>query len=250
MMIQKIDHQVQHETVWHSHQDGQLYWLSKGIILVETSDSQWPMTPGTLGWIPANSRHKAHTLADVDGWIVRVAQDIGSHYPNNPRVFGVDSFCHALLKKIVYHPRVSYPKHLLEYLLEIIGYELDVSRNIKFELPLPYDRRARKMAEFLIGQPSNISTQAQLANCFGLSTRTLSRVFTKETGLTFTQWRQQARLINSMQWLLDDEPIYDVAVKSGYGNVSAYISAFKRNFNETPGQFKRNSLGKNQVIRH
>ena len=53
-----------------------------------------------------------------------------------------------------------------------------------------------------------------------------------------------------MQWLLDDEPIYDVAVKSGYGNVSAYISAFKRNFNETPGQFKRNSLGKNQVIRH
>ncbi|MFC3025369.1 helix-turn-helix domain-containing protein [Vibrio zhugei] len=93
----------------------------------------------------------------------------------------------------------------------------------------------------LLSEPEKIPTQQTLSHRFGISTRTLSRIFIKETGMTFNQWRQLAKLITSMQWLLDGMSIQNVAERSGYSNVSAYISAFKQWFAETPGQFKKSA---------
>ncbi|MGO1297939.1 MAG: AraC family transcriptional regulator [Vibrio sp.] len=238
-MIEKLQHDVKHETSWHIHCEGQLYWLTKGIILVETIDAQWPMTPGTLGWIPANCKHRAHALTNLEGWLIHVAMD--SAYPVHPSVFVMDTFCHALLDKLTHCSQDTFPDIYLSYMVEIIGHELCQSHDTKLAIPMPVDRRARKIAEHLLSQPEQIANRQQLTQRFGISTRTLSRIFIKETGLTFNQWRQLAKLITSMQWLLDGMSVQDVAERSGYSNVSAYISAFKQWFAETPGQFQKSS---------
>ena len=68
----------------------------------------------------------------------------------------------------------------------------------------------------------------------GASERTLSRRFTEETGLTFTEWRTQARLIAALPRLAHGAAVANVALEVGYANPSAFIAAFRRVFGVTP----------------
>lgn len=67
--------------------------------------------------------------------------------------------------------------------------------------------------------------------------RTLSRRFVSETGFTFTQWRQQARVLRALERLADGVTVTAVALDLGYDNVSAFIDMFRRTLGTTPGQY-------------
>jgi AraC-like DNA-binding protein len=69
--------------------------------------------------------------------------------------------------------------------------------------------------------------------------RTAARLFVKETGLTFGEWRQQLRLLIGMQWLSQGQGVTAVALGVGYQDVSAFITAFKRAFGATPARYFR-----------
>jgi AraC-like DNA-binding protein len=66
------------------------------------------------------------------------------------------------------------------------------------------------------------------------SERRLSRRFVEETGLTFTEWRTQARLIAALPLLADGAAVANVALGVGYSTPSAFIAAFHRGFGVTP----------------
>lgn len=87
--------------------------------------------------------------------------------------------------------------------------------------------------------------QTQLAHQWGISVRNLSRLFHQETGLIFSRWRQQAKILSSLQWIFAGLPANEVTCLSGYSNVSSYIEIFRERFGETPGQFKE--TGKSSV---
>jgi len=105
-------------------------------------------------------------------------------------------------------------------------------------LTLPVDRRAGNVANQLLKSPACELAQPQLAQQWGLSVRSLSRLFTQQTGLSFSQWRQQAKVVTSLQWVLAGLPVSEVALRSGYSNVSAYIDVFRQRFGKTPGQLQ------------
>ncbi|MNH36152.1 Regulatory protein SoxS [compost metagenome] len=69
--------------------------------------------------------------------------------------------------------------------------------------------------------------------------KTIQRLFRKETGMTFGQWRQQARLMQALERIALGERIIDVAGALGYDSPSAFASMFKRQFGTTPSQFFR-----------
>ena len=73
----------------------------------------------------------------------------------------------------------------------------------------------------------------------GVSARTVQRLFRRETGLTFGQWRQQARLLFALQRLARGDRIIDVALDSGYASQSAFAAMFRRHFGEPPSSFYR-----------
>ncbi|SJN55220.1 AraC-like ligand binding domain protein [Vibrio ruber DSM 16370] len=70
MDVSPLNHRQRHETPWHAHPTGQLYWLQRGMIIIETDTAQWPITPGSVGWIPEHCSHKATILAAVQGFIL------------------------------------------------------------------------------------------------------------------------------------------------------------------------------------
>jgi AraC-like DNA-binding protein len=65
----------------------------------------------------------------------------------------------------------------------------------------------------------------------------LTRLFIKETEMTFRQWRQQARLIEALKLLAKGTSVKEVAFDVGYESVSAFIYMFKKSLGSTPGNF-------------
>ncbi|MHC0025517.1 helix-turn-helix domain-containing protein [Enterobacter vonholyi] len=103
------------------------------------------------------------------------------------------------------------------------------------QLKLPEDRRARNVANVLSKKTGYLLNQTQLAQKWGISALSLSRLFHHETGLTFSLWRQQAKIHLSFQWSFAGLSVNEAAYLSGFSNVSVYIEVFRERFGKTPG---------------
>ncbi|EML9832413.1 AraC family transcriptional regulator [Citrobacter freundii] len=230
----RIEYDVMHSTEWHKHESGQLFWLSQGLMIIETELVQWVVTPGTVGWFPANLYHRARSSGAVSGKCLYPEPSSSIYFPVCSGVYGADTFILQLLERLCRNRPVDYT----DSLLKVLTFELNLLPELPLQLTLPEDRRARNVATELLKNPECALNQTQLAHQWGISVRNLSRLFHQETGLTFSQWRQQAKILSSLQWIFAGLPIKEVACLSGYSNVSSYIEIFRERFGKTPGQFK------------
>ncbi|MCE0495064.1 AraC family transcriptional regulator [Vibrio salinus] len=238
MYVEALNHHQGYETSWHEHPTGQIFWVNSGVVLVKTGYEQWPVTPGTLGWIPKKLSHKAKFLAEVQGYVIHFSHEDNLVCPEQPGIYPMAPFIQSLLHKTTCIGDEESFRDYAMHITALVGYEIAKLKELPVGLPFPSDRRARNIADELLQSPSNHMTQEQLANKWGLSVRTLSRIFITQTGLTFSQWRQQSKVLMSLQWLQKGLLISEVAELSGYNNISAYIDAFRQRFGETPGKFQ------------
>jgi AraC-like DNA-binding protein len=104
-------------------------------------------------------------------------------------------------------------------------------------LPLPRDERARRVADELLADVTDTRSLAEWGAACGASARTLARLFTSETGMTFAQWRTNARLAAALRLLAAGESTARAASAVGYANPSAFVAAFRREIGTTPGAY-------------
>jgi AraC-like DNA-binding protein len=64
-------------------------------------------------------------------------------------------------------------------------------------LPLPQDNRLRQIYQSLEQHPEQQTTLNHWSEKFGVTEKTLSRLFLRDTGLTFRAWRQRLRLLGA-----------------------------------------------------
>ena len=89
--------------------------------------------------------------------------------------------------------------------------------------------------------PGGTQSFERLARSSGASVRTLTRLFRRETGLTFMRWRQQARLMEALRRLARGDPITVVALDLGYATSSAFTYMFRRALGVPPSRFYASS---------
>ncbi len=118
----------------------------------------------------------------------------------------------------------------------------DQLRALKAEplhLPMPSDRRLRKITDGLTGNPADGRTLGDWARSAGASERTLARHFRRETGMTFGSWRQRLRLLTAIASLAEGRPVTAVAYDLGYESPSAFVAMFRRELGTPPGRYMR-----------
>ncbi|MGF6802828.1 AraC-like DNA-binding protein [Paraburkholderia youngii] len=103
----------------------------------------------------------------------------------------------------------------------------------------PRDPRAQRIAEALSANPAQSLVLDELAAAAGVTARTAARLFAKETGQTFGQWRQQLRLLAALEHLGAGESVTQVALEVGYNDVSSFIAVFRDAFGDTPARYFR-----------
>jgi len=114
--------------------------------------------------------------------------------------------------------------------------QLAIAPEADLMLRLPRDKRIQSICRYLQGHPRSQKNLQQWASRLGVSTRTLSRQFVKETGMGFRQWRQRLRLLAALPMLENGHRVTDVALAAGYETLSAFSAAFKAQFGSTPAE--------------
>jgi AraC-like DNA-binding protein len=121
--------------------------------------------------------------------------------------------------------------------MRLILDELRALPMLPLHLQMPSDPRLRPICERLQRQLDDPTTLTEWARLVAVDVKTVQRLFVKETGMTFGQWRQQARLLRALELLANGEKVIDVALELGYDSPSAFGTMFRRQFGRAPSQF-------------
>jgi AraC-like DNA-binding protein len=85
-----------------------------------------------------------------------------------------------------------------------------------------------------VQKPDIHATIDEWSTALGMSRRSFTRRFKRETGLSFVAWRQQACLLCAMPRLAGGEAVTSVALDMGYENPAAFTLMFRRVFGSSP----------------
>jgi AraC-like DNA-binding protein len=96
--------------------------------------------------------------------------------------------------------------------------------------------RVTRTASQLLASDATPSLAA-VARAVGLGVRTLERRFHAETGLTPGRWRQQSKLLASLELIALGEPVKAAAAAAGFASASAYVAAFRKMFGVAPARY-------------
>ena len=106
-------------------------------------------------------------------------------------------------------------------------------------MPIPLDPRLARICAAVIADTSSDLTLDDWADRSGLSRRTLTRMFRRETGQSFSAWRQRVRLLEALARLGAGESVTNVALDVGYDSPSAFTAMFRRELGAAPRRYLR-----------
>ncbi|WP_170931262.1 helix-turn-helix domain-containing protein [Aeromicrobium sp. PE09-221] len=103
----------------------------------------------------------------------------------------------------------------------------------------PRSPAACGVARELLRDPGHPLGLGEFALREGISTRTLQRQFTSETGLTFRAWRNRLRIAAAAALLGSGHSVAETARRCGYGTLSSFSRAFSQQAGLSPRQYRR-----------
>lgn len=85
----------------------------------------------------------------------------------------------------------------------------------------------------------HIKSTAEVAKRFYISQTTLERLFKKHLNITPSSYIDMKRLAFAKRLLLQDKTVLEACLESGFPDYSHFIAKFKRQFGQTPLQYKK-----------
>jgi AraC-like DNA-binding protein len=222
----------------HSHEKAQLFYAIAGEVVVEVDTHSWVLPPLSAVWIPGGTTHASHYGGPAKVGFLYMEPRL---VPSMASV-GIPLFLSPLLRELLtrmFSEGVTLtpnePRHVRLFgvlLDELVSLE---NASTATALRTPRDPRLRRLVNALMKDPGSKMTTDAWAVRFGMSQRTLSRLFRKELGRSFAQVREQIQINHALRRLETGLTVSNVAFELGYESASAFIAMFKRNTGETPG---------------
>lgn len=220
----------------HAHPWPQVVFAERGALAVFVADRQWIVPTHRALWVPSGMAHVVESVGEVWLRTLYLRPTSGVRSAQGICVLDVGPLLRELILESVRRGAVDEDGPQL-HLVGLLEDQLDRASTMKLALPLPKDLRARRVAERALANLQQAKTLANLADGCGASPRTLERLFLAETGLSFGQWRQQARLQFAIRRLAESAEVATVALECGYASVSAFVSMFRQALGDTPGRY-------------
>jgi len=221
----------------HNHSKHQLIYAVKGVMVVQAEIGRWVVPPTRGIWMQAGMTHEIRCIEEVHMRSLLVAPDAATRLPAETRTVGISPLLRELIRAAVdiQQPYVASSRD--GRVMRLILDELRALPVLPLHLQMPSDPRLLHICERLQRQLNDSSTMADWGKRLAVDVKTIQRLFVKETGMTFGQWRQQARLLRALELLAGGEKVIHVALALGYDSPSAFATMFRKQFGQTPSQF-------------
>lgn len=223
-------------TGWHQHPRAQLLFAVQGAMLVETRGQRWTVPPLRALWIPPGIDHAVTMRGHVAMRTLYVVAELGASLPATCVALEVTPLMRELITRATDAPVLYDDAGPDGLVMKLLIAELARLPVLPISLPLPLQPDLAQSCERLLADLGGDHTLADQAAQLGVSPRTLARRFLSQTGLTFGQWRQRARLLEAVHRLSDGAPVTVVALDLGYDSPSAFTAMFRKALGMTPSE--------------
>lgn len=223
----------------HIHRRGQLLHATSGVMRVETEDAAWILPPARAIWLPPQLPHKVTMRSKVEMRTVYIDEALCEALPRQPVYAEISGLLRELILALLEEP-ADYGEHDRGGdIARLILTELSRLDERRYDVPMPRDDRALRVARALLDDPSIDRDLDRWADQAGASRRTLARLFRLETGLGFAEWRARLRAIDGLARLSDGASVAETAASVGYASASAFSAMIRRTLGNPPRRLTR-----------
>jgi AraC-like DNA-binding protein len=221
----------------HRHMKGQVLLVQRGALSCEVEGGLWIVPPRSAVWIPGGALHAIKATGELEGFAAFVDPAVGRGLPEVCCAVSVTPLLRELLVRAAHLPALYEEGGGESRLVAVLLDELAAAEVEDLHLPMPADSRLRRIVDLMMASPAERRTLDGWAKRAGLSERTLARLISRETGMSFGRWRQQLGVMLAVKWLAGGASIQQVAADLGYGSVPSFVTMFRKVLGTSPGRY-------------
>ena len=225
----------------HQHSTGQMVFATQGVMLIKTALGRWTVPPQRALWIPPQEPHAIEMLTETHMRTVYF-------YPNF--IAGCSAFTQhnevhvvvasAMIKELVLGLfDTEHSDDMRALMAKLLLHALVETAYLPTYLPMPADEKIRNALSILMAKNDWQQSLDEVSARSHMSSRTFTRRFTSEVGISFRDWRQRARLVKSLDLLALNQSTKAIAHIIGFASSAAYCAAFREIFDCTPSEFRK-----------
>lgn len=225
------------ETPEHTHSTGQLILALKGAVTCQVPGFLWIVPPECAVWIPDAILHNCRMTASASVCFLFVKRGVAS-LPEHPCTIEIS----PMIREMILHlaeagQRPGNAKNNEVLVMQVLIGELETMPVTRFCLPMSANPKLKTIMDTLVSNPAERSTLSDWAARVAMSERSLARLISLETGMTFGHWRRQLHLLVALRFLAEGTAVQNVSENLGYGSVTAFITMFKKALGTTPSRY-------------
>ncbi len=221
----------------HRHKKGQMLLVQRGALSCEVEGGLWVVPPRSAIWIPGGALHAIKATGPLEGYNAFVDPDVGKHLPQTCCAVSVTPLLRELLTRAAHLPYLYEEGGSNTRLVAVLLDELAAAPIEDLHLPMPTDPRLRRIVDEMMASPANRGTLESWSRHAGMSERTLLRLISRETGMSFGRWRQQLNVVLAVKWLAGGASIQQVTGDLGYESVPRFVTMFRKALGTSPGRY-------------
>ncbi|UYO94602.1 AraC family transcriptional regulator [Pollutimonas sp. M17] len=227
----------------HSHEMGQLKFALSGVMVVASTEGHWVVPPTRALWLAPNVRHRVRMLGKVRLRSVFVNPQYPHGLPERSCLLPATPLFREVITEVAGSTSKALLNRRTRLLMDLLLEELTEEPATPLHLPAPRDHRLARICTHIQEHLDDMKTLREWSKELGYDQRTLHRLFIQELGMSFLQWRQQAKLLAALEWLAEGRQVLGIALDLGYQTQSAFTAMFRRNLGITPSDFVRSMAG-------
>jgi len=234
----------------HKHNKHQVYYVENGIAFFNTPTNSFFLPAHHFLWIPAGVEHNITSRTAVKmvyclyipTELIKGNEKLEERtgiYPVTNLIVEMINFTQSWYGEVGTEQELKY--QFLVTLKNVIV-EAAKSTSLPIELPTTDNEDLRLVLKYIhrqIDQPLSLNL---LAEQFGYSTRSLSRLFQNNIHTSFLQYVKLLRIIKAMELLLQTNlSVSEISYKCGYNTLSSFSSVFQKVVHASPAEFRKNT---------
>ncbi|MDQ0474754.1 AraC family transcriptional regulator [Labrys wisconsinensis] len=221
----------------HRHRKGQILLVQRGALSCEVEGGLWIVPPRSAVWIPGGALHAIKATGTLEGFAAFVDPAVSRGLPDVCCAVSVTPLLRELLVRSARLPALYEEGGANSRLITVLLDEIAAAEVEDLHLPMPTDARLRRIVDAMMASPADRGTLDVWAQRAGLSERTLARLMSRQTGMSFGRWRQQLGVVLAVKWLAGGGSIQQVAADLGYESVPSFVTMFRKALGTSPGRY-------------
>lgn len=233
---------------FHKHTKGQLSYVEGGIAYITINNRTYVVPARHFFWIPQGMEHIleiGHTATVLHSLYFYAYDDDSDPFYGRLGIYPASE----LLIQMIRYTEIWDEKHVTEKdenFEFLIALKKILPKTHKQPLPIilpsTHNKQMQRITSYLEWNIGEKHTLANVSTRFGLSERSMSRLFKSDMDISFLQYLKTLRIIKAIELLLNtDKPINEIADDVGYSSISAFSDTFHEFTQSRPSDLRKSS---------